>query len=726
MPKEREKEENFMNRKIVSLVCCLLALMSVISVARAVPSGRPAMDNVLIHVYANPDAEFLDFELGTVELTDWPATKYWLDRWRIMPQISLRSYSELGMQEFDLNNQRWPCGWDTPKEYDARSDSYKHYMDLSDMTNINCRRDWCAEEFRKALRYLTDKDSYVRNILGGLGYAVESFVPYPALAGYTDYASLNTKGLIYWYNPATAEAVLNKAGFRDLDADGSRDDWQDPGPDLTWGTADDGAIEYNSLRLHNADGLVVYTRMDDPNRDQAGFQLCVEMQKLKIPVKIISTERTVCYRQVMVLYDYDIYTGGWSLGAIPDYLHTIDNSEFYWAPLGWASNYCGWCNKEYDAAAYAMYTAATIDDYKKNALRAQEIMANYTGKITLWCMAATKGFSTGYAYTVADSGYGTDNYYSFALMDDTRAGKDRTIDYGFKSDIEGLHVISSEWLWDWNAIGLVYEPLIGRKPYDKSMGSYDYWLATDYSIGTWGTEGYTEVNFTIRSDVVWQDGVPFTPDDVVFSLNFTRNCGKGVAWNFAGVQYLNKTWAEGNKVIVRMNVAKPLTGQEDPGFMPIIPKHIWQAKYPDWQSWYNEKTGTWSDARFAVRDWTFWTEPHPVYNATNPHPTNGVLTKAIGTGEWIYDSRTVGQYISFHANKMYYKTHESLLNDVKDMFWSGMGDANKNMKVDGPDLAMIHACWPPSAYDPDCDFNKDHVVDGTDHFITAKNYGRLG
>jgi ABC-type transport system substrate-binding protein len=325
---------------------------------------------------------------------------------------------------------------------------------------------------------------------------------------------------------------------------------------------------------------------------------------------------------------------------------------------------------------------------------------------------------------VADIGYGVDSYYSFFLMDDTRVGKDRTIDYGFKSDIEGLHVISSEWLWDWNAIGLVYESLMGRKPYDKSIGAYSYWLATDYTIGSW--TGGTEVNFTIRSDAVWQDGVAFTAADVVFSYEFTRHCGKGVAWNFAGVQYLNSTWAEGNKVIFRMNVDKALTGQEDPGFLPIIPKHIWEAKFPDWEDWYDEATGTWSDDRMAVRDWLFWDEPHPIYNSTNPHPTNGVLTKAIGTGAWIFVSHTEGQYIAFNANEMYYKTHAELLAAVKEMFWAGSGDANRNMRIDGPDKAMLHAAWPPAAYDPDVDFNEDMVIDGLDAFLIAKNYGRRG
>lgn len=731
LTKKGRRKEKFMSRKIVSLASILALMFAVALVPSVKAQVGPRMGNVLIHVYVHPDAEFMDFELGIVEITDWPATKYYLDRWAKIPDIVLRSYAEIGMMQFDINNQRWPTGWDTPKELDPKTDTEKHYYNVSDPTDINHRRDWCAKEFRKAIAWLSDKDRYVREVLGGLGYACETFVPIPALSAYTDYPSLDAQGLIYRYSRDKAIEILDNAGFQDWDGDGNRDDWKDPGPDLRIGTEDDGAEEIDSLRKYHKDGLIFYIRMDDPNRRQMGELLAAEMEALKIPVKKIITERTVCFRQVMVLYDYHIYTGGWSLGAVPEWLHTIWNSEYYWAPTGWSSNYCGYCNKEYDAASLALYTASDPAVFLEKALLCQEIMARTVGHDPLFTSAAVKGFRKGYTGVVADVGYGVDNYYSFLNMNDTRPGADRAIDYGFKSDIEGVHVISSEWLWDWNVISMIYEPAIGRMPYDKSIGAYHYWLATNFTVGEWGPKNYTEINFTIRSGVVWQDGVPFTAEDFVFSLEFTRHCGKGVAWTFPAVQYLNSTWAEGNKVIVRLNIAKPLTGVEDPGMLPIIPRHIWEAKFPDWQDWFNETTGEWTPfvpgvGRAAVRDWKPWEEPHPIYNATNPHPTNGILTKAIGTGAWIFDTHVKGEYIALHANRLYYKTQTQVEADIKEMFWAGMGDANKNMIVDGADLAMIHLCWPPLPYNSECDFNKDGVIDELDHLRIIGNYGTPG
>jgi ABC-type transport system substrate-binding protein len=543
------------------------------------------------------------------------------------------------------------------------------------------------------------------------------------LEGYTDYADLAAKGLIYWYNPDIAVQVLKNAGFQDFDGDTRRDDWQDPGPDLTWGTGDDGSIEYDSYG-----DLIFYIRMDDLNLMQAGLLLASGMQAVSIPVKEIITEESVCRRQVKVLYDYHLYTelryyeDTW----VPTWLYTEWNSQFYWAPQPFSPNYPGFCNREYDYWSEKFYTATTPDELLESALKCQEIMANYTGSIPVWCPPpdAVKAYKTKYDGVVNDFAVGVDNYYSFLLMNDT-GPSDGVIHWGFCPDIEGVHVICAEWLWDWKTIGLIYESMISRQPYDKTIGSYDYWLATDYTVGTWGTEGYTEVNFTIRTGVVWQDGVAFAPADVVFSLEFTRHCGRGVAWNFAGVQYLNTTWAEGNRIIVRLNTAKPLTGVEDLGFLPIVPKHIWEAKYPNWEDWYNETTGRWSDDRFVVRNWKPWEEPHPIYNATNPHPINGVLTKAIGTGAWIFDTHVANQYIALHANRLYYKTQAQVEADIKEMFWK-LGDANGNMVVDGMDVLMLQACWPPNPYDPRCDFNKDGVIDVLDAFLIFKNFGRRG
>jgi ABC-type transport system substrate-binding protein len=230
------------------------------------------------------------------------------------------------------------------------------------------------------------------------------------------------------------------------------------------------------------------------------------------------------------------------------------------------------------------------------------------------------------------------------------------------------------------------------------------------------------LNFTIRSGVTWQDGTAFTPEDVAFSYEFTRHCGSGIAWNFAAVQNLNSTGVDGNVVWVKMNVAKPLTGQEDFGMLPIIPKHIWDTKFPTWQTWFDETTGTWAPVttREVVRNWQYFEE---AWTGPNLIP----MTKAFGTGAWIFKSHVTGESINYDRYTGHYKTAAAVSAIVANDFWKYMGDVNKNFRVDGTDLSRLDLAFgsfdPPS--DPACDFDGNDAVDELDHLLLSKNFGRM-
>ncbi|MEO8972791.1 MAG: ABC transporter substrate-binding protein, partial [Ktedonobacteraceae bacterium] len=77
-------------------------------------------------------------------------------------------------------------------------------------------------------------------------------------------------------------------------------------------------------------------------------------------------------------------------------------------------------------------------------------------------------------------------------------------------------------------LGLVYETLYFVNVND---GSYTPMLATSYQ---WNSDK-TQVTFTIRQNVKWNDGKPFTANDVAFTFNLMKQYpaadGLGV-WSF--------------------------------------------------------------------------------------------------------------------------------------------------------------------------------------------------
>ncbi|MHA1710503.1 MAG: ABC transporter substrate-binding protein [Candidatus Freyarchaeota archaeon] len=678
---------------LLSLVLALMITLTIAlipTVASPEEKRGPRTDNLLIHIFYDPTTENWALDKGEIDINDWPLSKEWVDRWVGRPEeITMRSFAEIGMMEIDINNQRWPTGCPEHMEYDPATDTEKSYYDPT------C--EWCekARMFRIAIAHLLPRERIISEVLKGYGYRMDTPVPVPALAGFTDYAGLEAEGLIYDYDPAKAVEILDAAGFVDTDGDGIRNDPKT------------GA---------NLEPLIFYIRMDDPNRRAAGEMLRDELRKVGIPVEDHVTERTVCYKKVMVEYDYHLYTGGWSLSRDIDFVHDLWHSSGYWAPTGWSLNYPGFCNKEFDELARKIKYGVTIEEAKEAAIEAQKVFAKMCPIIPMWCSAGVKAYRTGWKGVVNMEGFGIDitggaNPFTFILME--QPGKD-TIHYGFKSDLEMIHPVCSEWLWDWNVIPMVYESLLQADPYDLSRDLP--WLAKSWEVGTWEVEPGklgSKVTFHLRDDVVWHDGTPFTSADVKFTIDFTKACGPGVAWNYPMVMDVNRTETPDDYTVeVYFNVVS-CWALHWSGGLPILPKHIWE-KITDAEG------RTWTDP-----DW----DPMCVREY---HPWE--VGELIGTGPWKFVSWTKGESVLLTANREWYMTADEVEEIVTDSFHR-VGDVNYSGVIDVTDLSMMaRALGTDSTMTPGtgwdewneaCDLNGDGKVDIKDLYLAGKNYGKV-
>jgi peptide/nickel transport system substrate-binding protein len=121
--------------------------------------------------------------------------------------------------------------------------------------------------------------------------------------------------------------------------------------------------------------------------------------------------------------------------------------------------------------------------------------------------------------------------------------------------------------WGMGATGLIYEPLIQFNL--ASPPKYTPWLATSYA---WSNSGKT-LTFAIRQGVKWNDGQPFTADDVAFTFNMLKG---DAAVNLNGVKYGTVT-ASGNNVV--LNFATPqFTNLQSIAGTAMVPKHIWASQ----------------------------------------------------------------------------------------------------------------------------------------------------
>lgn len=113
----------------------------------------------------------------------------------------------------------------------------------------------------------------------------------------------------------------------------------------------------------------------------------------------------------------------------------------------------------------------------------------------------------------------------------------------------------------------IYEPLLAL----NSFGcEYQPWLATAYE---W--KDPQNLQFTIREGVKWSDGEPFTPDDVVFTLNMLK---EHAALDTRGLwKSLESVTAEGNNVLFKFT--EPAASLfERAAIQRIVPKHVWEKE----------------------------------------------------------------------------------------------------------------------------------------------------
>jgi len=673
---------------VASVLFASMFGLSIVSVAFAAPKTP----NLHIHVYLSDEDGNQALEDGIIDIAGWSLSKEWVNKWTLMFQtISMQSYDELNMFEIDLNSQRWPTGDSGSKFYDsARTQSVK------------------AVEFRKAIACLVDREAIIRDVLGGYGHRMD--VPIlPSQSAYIDMPNYTFSGVIYDFNRMRAVSILDAAGF-------------------TIGL--DGETRIDPLTGDYLSPLTFYIRTDDANMEKMGRMLKDELVSIGIPVNAIMADKIVCFKKVMVLYNYNLYTGGWNLGPIPKgYYDFYSSSKYYGPDIGWSENYPGFCNAEFDGYAIRVEYPMTLEDVQEASRTCGYLFLKYCAVVPIYCPEVVKAYRTGWTGVVNDLGHGIDNYFSFLNMDNSG---DDTIDWGFKENITTFNVIGAEAnLWGWASgdywgctweqssdsrmLNLIYEGLLDQDPFSQAyVGSG---LVENYTLGSWDATSYSGdpdasvLTFHIRNNVTFHNvtGGARKPVDayvISFSFSFTANSIPN-CW----CHPLVGTWAE----VVDNYTIKFYHWRKSPwilywvGSFRIINPDIWS------------KVGSGYQARLF----------DPAKSDIN---NNGIIDiMEDGTGAWTF-AENASDVIRLVRDDNYYLSSVDVENQLKQMFWADTGDVSRDCVVNILDLSYMARSLGRTTSDPhgsgwnqynvDCDLNNDGKIDYLDLAVTSVNYGR--
>jgi peptide/nickel transport system substrate-binding protein len=144
---------------------------------------------------------------------------------------------------------------------------------------------------------------------------------------------------------------------------------------------------------------------------------------------------------------------------------------------------------------------------------------------------------------------------------------------GFENNLTPFTVTFGAFPNTHDLISLVYDSLF----WSQVRENPEPWLAE----GAEPNDDFTEWTVTLRDDVTWHDGTPFTAEDVAFSFDYYKE-QEGASGRYA--HHVSDAPAyESAEVVddttVRLSFAEPAPQFEImPGAdLPIIPKHVWQG-----------------------------------------------------------------------------------------------------------------------------------------------------
>jgi peptide/nickel transport system substrate-binding protein len=181
---------------------------------------------------------------------------------------------------------------------------------------------------------------------------------------------------------------------------------------------------------------------------------------------------------------------------------------------------------------------------------------------------------------------------------------------------------------------LIYEPLYEFDALDPAQSHP--WLATSYSFSTNGQD----LTFTIRPNVTWSDGKPFTAQDVAFTFKTIKD---NPSADYSGIPaQASDPTVTGSSVTLHFNSAQYTNLFSIAGSTYMVPQHLWTSianpatatlATPVGTGPYTMKTFSTQVVKFAANP-HYWGGTPPISEVDVPYfATNDAASSALVAGQ---------------------------------------------------------------------------------------------
>jgi ABC-type transport system substrate-binding protein len=593
------------NTFVIIAILAISALLLVPVNAWVYPDGTedtkyelfgPRLDRIFIDMYSTEDLMWTALKDGKIDVTDWPLSKTWYAEF-IKPEYAGKikicfAGGEAGYYIVEFNHNTDPLLAPGVPNPILTPEMKKNPM-AGNETDDGGRS---GLSLRRALIHLWDRTKFTDIFLGAMGEHM--YTPVPTYMGGYVHPDIKPgrplEAFCYLYNRTKASEILNASLYK-------------MGPD-GWRYFD---INDNNVKEAGEELKPIFNyRSDHAGRRTIGEMLVEEMRAegIKINVQAFPLSAMDNYIKSMLENNFHMSTFGWiNMGPDPDYLHDLYTGAGSWYDPTSSCNNEGYLSDPIlNELGKKIKYANTFDEAKEAALDFQERFAFLAAQMPNYCNVAYKAHSVKYVGDgtavgpedtyegenwkdiVNQMGFGTNSWWTFLnAHPETHEygdGSHMTIRYGWKVKGYPQHInpLYAEWYWDHEVLNKIYDSLGFRDPYDLSV--WKPWMVTKWEEGTWTHpvtgETLTKVKLTLRPDITWSDGVPFSMADVVFTLVESTPMllarGYPPPWYYPQVETI-KSWTviDAFNIELLLNVKSVFAVGWILGGEYVIPKHIW-------------------------------------------------------------------------------------------------------------------------------------------------------
>ncbi len=284
---------------------------------------------------------------------------------------------------------------------------------------------------------------------------------------------------------------------------------------------------------------------------------------------------------------WHMYTGSFFASENPEQEYSIYNGQFAggpWCPgavkTNTGQNYIHFCNARHDHYTSMLEFNDTQSGGLASLQVAMDLMGNHTGIIPLWPVAYQWAYLNGWNNVIDKLGAGIPNTYSLLNMWNPNPAIPGTVRWGGIAGTFSLNPFLANTPTEVNVLSEIYDTLLTSNPFSP-LDTFG-WMTPSWNVlpARSGDPAGTveDIQFHLRDDLFFHDGVRVTSSDVKFSLlGFkTNNIPFGLGLSPPLPSLIDVQIVSDSSFIVNVNSRGPFLPKIIGG-VHVVPQHLWAA-----------------------------------------------------------------------------------------------------------------------------------------------------